>query len=187
MTEPTARIEAALSHLGSEHEPPAGWEARVIAATSLPRRKPWWLFATSALAVAGAAVVVALFVGRPPEAVAVAFTVDAPWDKGSAVVRGASPNVGDVVRATARGGGGYRAVWVYRNDELVAACPGGAGCRFVGDATIADVELSSIGTYRIVGLSSTVPVAPPRGTFDTDVANAQEAGATYFLKSLIVR
>jgi hypothetical protein len=91
------------------------------------------------------------------------------------------------VHATARGGGGYRTVWVYRNDELVAACPGAAGCRFAGDATIADIVLRSIGNYRIVGLSSTVPVAPPRGALDTDVANARTAGATDRQQRLTVR
>jgi hypothetical protein len=185
MTEPTARIEAALARLGSEHEPPAGWEARVIAATTAPTRRPWWLFATSALALAGAALVVA--VPRKADTPDVAFTVDAPWDKVGKVVRGESPQVTDIVHATARGGGGYRAVWVYRHDELVVACPGAAGCRFAGDATIADVELHSIGSYRIVALSSSVPVAPPRGTYDSDVANARTAGAAYLEKQLVVR
>ena len=84
---------------------------------------------------------------------------ETPLDRGRRRVGERPPHVGDIVRATARGGGGYRAVWVYRNDELVAACPGGAGCRFVGDATIADVELRSIGNYLIVGLSSSISPA----------------------------
>jgi hypothetical protein len=185
MTEPIARIEAALSHLGREHEPPAGWEARVLAATTATRRKPWLLFATSALAFAGAAVILAHHI-TPAEQVA-AFTVDAPWDKAGTVVRGESPHLGDVVHATARGGGGYRAVWVYHHDELVAACPGGPACRFDADQTIADIALRSIGSYRIVALSSIVPVAPPRGTYDADVANARDAGAVIHPKELIVR
>jgi hypothetical protein len=184
MTEPTTRIEAALSQLGSQHEPPAGWEARVIAATTLPPKKPWWLFATSALALVGAAVVV--FSLPRPNRAAVAFALDAPWDKGDKVVRGDSPQVGDVVHATAIGGGGYRAVWVYRNDELVAACPGGPACRFDPDATIADVVLAS-GSYRIVALSSIVPVAPPQGAYDSDVANARDAGADFRENQLTVR
>ena len=182
MTEPTARIEAALSHLGSEHEPPAGWEARVIAAATAPRRRPWWLFATSALALAGAAVVFAS-PGTPDPAVA--FTLDASVENGRTVVRGESPHAGDLLRATAHGGG-YRAVWVYHHDQLVAACPGGAACRFIGDATIADVELS-IGNYQIVALSSVVPLAPPRGAYDTDVANARTVVALVVEKPLIVR
>jgi hypothetical protein len=187
MTEPITRIEAALSQLGREHEPPAGWEARVLAATAGPRRKPWWLFATSALAVAGAAAVIVTRVvpAEPAEPVA-AFALEAPWDKGPATVRGDSLHVGDLVHATARGGGGYRSVWVYRNEELVAACPGGQACRFEGDKTIADVRLLSIGSYRIVALSSVVPLAPPRGVYDSDVANAF-AQATYFEKLLPVR
>jgi hypothetical protein len=186
MTDPTARIEAALSHLGSEHEPPSGWEARVIAATTAPRRRPWWLFATSALAVAGAGAVL-MFGQHPDHAPDVAFMVDAPWDKAGAVFRGPAANVGDLVHATARGGSGYRAVWVYHRDALVAACPGGAACQVTGDATIADVTLSAVGSYRIVALLSSVPVAPPRGTYDTDVASARSAGAADLEKSLIVR
>jgi hypothetical protein len=184
MTEPTTRIEAALSHLGREHEPPAGWEARVLAATAVPRRKPWWLFATSALAFAGAA---AILVVPQLQSRVVAFTVEAPWDKGAPTVRGASPNIGDLVHATVRGGTGYRAVWVYHDDQLVAACPGDPGCRVEVDRTIADVRLRAIGVYRIVALSSIVPVAPPRGSYDADVATARDAGAVIHPLALPVR
>ena len=100
MTEPITRIEAALSRLGHDHQPPPGWEARVLAATAPPRRKPWWLFATSALAFAGAVVVFAHHVTTAEQVAA--LTVDAPWDKGGTVVRGESPHLGDVVHATAR-------------------------------------------------------------------------------------
>jgi hypothetical protein len=185
MTEPITRIEAALSRLGHDHQPPAGWEARVLAATAPPRQKPWWLFATSALAFAGVAVIVAHHVTSAEQVAA--FTVDAPRDTGGTAVRGESPHLGDVVHATARGGGGYRAVWVYHHDELVAACPGDPACRFDADQTIADVALRSIGSYRIVALSSSVPVAPPRGTYDTDVANARGAGAVVRSQELVVR
>ena len=185
MTEPTTRIEAALSHLGREHEPPAGWEARVLAATAAPRRKPWWLFATSALAFAGAAAILVVPHFQSPEVVA--FTVEAPRDPGDKVVRGVSPNVGDLVHATARGGTGYRAVWVYHDDQLVAACPGDPGCRVEVDRTIADVRLRAIGVYRIVALSSIVPVAPPRGSYDADVATARDAGAVIHPLALPVR
>jgi hypothetical protein len=184
MTGPIARIEAALSQFGREHEPPAGWEVRVLAATAAPRRRLWWLLATSAIAGLGAVVLCARH--TPRHAIS-ALAVDAPWDRTGPVVRGETPNVGDIVHATARGGAGYRAVWVYRRDTLVAACPGDAGCHVDGDATIADVELRSIDRYRIVGLSSAVPVPPPRGTFETDVATAQQAGAIYQLKELVLR
>jgi hypothetical protein len=78
-------------------------------------------------------------------------------------------------------------VWVYHHDELVAACPGDPGCRFDADQTIADVAVRSIGSYRIVALCSNVPVAPPRGAYDTDVANARGAGAVLRSQELIAR
>ena len=184
MTEPIARIEAALSQLGREHEPPAGWEVRVLAATTMPRRRPWWLFSTSAIAAAAVVVLCARIFPRPA---LTALAVELPFDRTGPAARGDTPNVGDIVHATARGGAGFRAVWVYRRNTLVAACPGGAHCRSERDATIADVELRSIGLYRIVALSSAVPVPPPRGTFDSDVASAQEAGAAYELKELVLR
>ena len=37
------RIEEALVRLGAEHEPPPGWEARVLAAVRPPRRRVWWI------------------------------------------------------------------------------------------------------------------------------------------------
>ena len=62
MTEPIARIEAALERLGAEHEPPADWEARVLAQIG---RAPWWRrlirwrIAIPIAAAAAAAVVIA--------------------------------------------------------------------------------------------------------------------------------
>jgi hypothetical protein len=187
MTEPNARIEAALSQLGGEHEPPAGWQARVLAATTTPRRTPWWPFATSAVAVAVAGAVFVIAQASGPAHEAVAFGLDTPHSKGGEIVRGDSPHVGDVVHATARGGAGYRAVWVYRTDELVAACPGDPPCHVTGDATIADVALSSTGSYTVVALSSAVPLAPPRGKLDGDVANARKAEAMVIRRPLTVR
>jgi hypothetical protein len=185
MTDPTARIEAALSHLGSEHEPPAGWEARVIAATTAPQRKPWWLFATSALACAvGAA---ALVGPRSRAAPAVAFGVDVAVVTSGRLVRSSgSANVGDVVHVATRGGAGYRAVWVYRHDQLVAACPGAAACSVARDAASLDLVVRAPGSYQVVGLSSVVPVVP-LGARDGDVANALTAGASVAHWPLTVR
>ena len=52
--EPISRIEAALARLGAEHEPPVGWEARVLAATAPPPRRAWWWLAIAMKALKAA-------------------------------------------------------------------------------------------------------------------------------------
>lgn len=172
MTEPIDRIEAALTRLGAEHEPPVGWQARVLAATAPRKRKPWWWFAVPVAALAVVAPIVVL--SQPKhQNLQLAVTVEKP----SAVARGASANVGDIVHAIATGGRHHRAVWVYRNEHLLVACPGAAQCRSSGEVTMVDVGLTVMGSYTIVALTSNSPVPPPTGAFDLDLANAQKAGA----------
>jgi hypothetical protein len=172
-----ARIEAALAGLGAEHEPPAGWEARVLAAvsTAAPRPKPrlWWLlFAAPAVAAAVIALVIIL---RPPRTgpLQLALAVD----RNTTLVRGGVYHQGDVVRATATGGGPYRAVWVYRDDALVVACPGAPSCRSTKDGLTAEVTLKLLGEYKVVAVasrSSTAAIPAPGGTFDLDVASLHD-------------
>jgi hypothetical protein len=183
MTEPIARIEAALTRLGAEHEPPVGWQARVLAATATRKQRPWWQFAIPAVALAG----IAIFVVVRPPAKDQPLEVALEFDKHGAVVRGKAAHVGDLMHAKATGGGHYRAVWVYHGDQLLIACPGATQCRSSGDATIADVELRLIGDYTIVALASNSPVPPPMGTLDIDIANADKAGAKTKPESLTVR
>jgi len=183
MTEPIARIEAALTRLGAEHEPPVGWQARVLAATATPKPRPWWWFAMPAVALA----VIAIYVVVRPRAKDQPLEVALAFEKHGAVVRGQAAHVGDLMHATATGGGHYRAVWVYHGDHLLLACPGATQCRSSGDATIADVELRLIGDYTIVAVASNSPVPPPMGTLDTDLANAQQTGAKTKPESLTVR
>jgi hypothetical protein len=191
MTEPIDRIEAALSRLGAEHEPPVGWEAKVLAATATathtghpkqghPRNK-WWWFAVPAVAAAVIAPVVVL---RSPSELHLELKLSS--DRGIQVVRGTSVQVGDVVHATATGSG-YRAVWIYHNDALVAACPGAAQCRVSDAATIADLTPSAIGEYVIIALASRSPISTPTGKFDVDVAHARDAGAIENIERLTVR
>lgn len=174
MTEPIARIEAALTRLGAEHEPPVGWQARVLAATAARKQRPWWWFAIPAAALA----VIAIYVVVRPPAQGQALEIALNVEKHGAVVRGTAAHVGDIVHATVTGGGRYRAVWVYHRGALLLACPGATQCRSSGDAMIADVDLTLIGDYTIVALASSSPVPPPMGTLDSDVANAERTGAT---------
>ncbi|MEO7730736.1 MAG: hypothetical protein ABIY55_07175 [Kofleriaceae bacterium] len=184
--EPIARIEAALSRLGQEHEPPLGWEARVLAATAPPRRRAWWWFAAPAMLAAAAAVVFVIIPPAKPSALQLAMVVE----KGSAVVRmsGPEPQLGDTVHATATGGGGHRGVWVYHNEtELVLQCPGPVHCRRSDDTVTADIALGSIGTYQIVALSSSAALPLPTGKFDEDVAAAVRANVTVSRQELTIR
>lgn len=180
MTEPNGnsneRIEHAVAGLGAEHEPPAGWEARVLAATSERSRPRWWLLAIPAVAVAAVIVLVIGLRGDPkPQALALAITVE---DSGS-VVRGTTAKPGDTVLATARGGAGHRAVWIYRGDrELVVACQGHAPCR---------ARLATVGTYTVIALTANVPLPIPTGSLDDDLAAALTAGASHKTEKIEVR
>jgi len=191
MTEPSEpsvaleRIEAALSRLGAEHEPPPGWEARVLAATAPPRKRAWWWFAMpAALALAAALVVVIM----PPSRDA-ALQLAVSFDKSSTVVRmsGSNAQLGDLVHATAAGGGAHRAVWIYHNETLLVACPGAAPCRADADRVTADVPLRAIGTYQIVALAASAALPTPTGKFDDDVAAAERAAVTVSRQELTVR
>jgi hypothetical protein len=173
MTEPIARIEAALKRLGEEHQPPVGWEARVLAATATPPARPWWWFAFPVVALAVIAIVVFAWHSMLDQPLQLA--VDR--EKGAVAVRGDSAHVGDIVHAKATGGSRYRSVWVYRDDHLVVACPGAPQCRRDGKATIADLVLDTAGVYTIIALTSSSPVPAPAGQLDADVGKAEEMGA----------
>jgi hypothetical protein len=178
-----------LARLGGEHEPKPGWQARVLAATAeatKPARRPWWQFAIPALVVAAATIVIVVGTRAPakPEALVLAIAIDG----GSAVARGASAKIGDVVRATASGGK-FRAVWIYRGDnELVAACPGAVGCTETARSVTVEAMLRAPGNYIVVALDADAPLLPPTGTsYDTDVARAQRDGARKRTNTIEVR
>jgi hypothetical protein len=135
------------------------------------RRLLQWRIAIP-IAAAGAAAIAILLIPPRPRELALELAYHA-----SGVVRGSSRAVGDIVSATASGGQGHRAVWVYCEDRLVLACPGGQGCRSSGDATIAELALQTPGHYMIVAVTASVPLSTSDGTFDGDVSGALQAGA----------
>lgn len=171
-----ARIEAALAAAGSEHEPPAGWEARVLAATREPRRTRWWWFAVPALVAAG---ILALWATRPrgahePSPLQLALAIE----HGGPLVRGATAHVGDTLAASATGGAAHRAIWIYRDDQLVQACDAAAPCR---------LTLTSVGDYTVVAVASAAALEAPHGPLDTDVSALARTGASYQLEPVTVR
>ncbi|TMQ08179.1 MAG: hypothetical protein E6J90_31085 [Deltaproteobacteria bacterium] len=172
MTPPVDRVEAALLRLGAEHQPPPGWEARVLAAVATPRRRPWWQFAAPGLVFAGAAVFVVWLLGAPRPA-AVAF--DVQFER-SELVRGDDRAVGDVAHVRVSGGG-YRSVRIYRDEvHVVMRCPEDPACRVSHDSLAVDVPLREVGTYLIVALTAASPLPALPGRYDDDLAAAMQAG-----------
>jgi hypothetical protein len=188
-TRADARIEAALRALGADLHPPLGWQARVIASAGRqPAWRRWWqrreIAFTAALA---AAAVVAILVWRPWHRPGAGIELAVNVDHGGDIVRGKVARVGDVMRAFARRGPGHRALWIYRDrDELLAACPGGAGCTEAPDALAAAIKLELVGTYTIVALWSASPIPPPAGTRDQALAAAAQSGALQRVESIVV-
>lgn len=183
MTDPISRIEAALARLGAEHEPPQGWEERVIAATvDRKRSRWWWRWWLMPLPAAAVAALVLLFV-RPTSTnpllslrSAVAG-VEAHAEQ-AGMRRGESAgSVGDVLTARATHDGAHGALWIYRDGRLALRCPQDQGCwGFVGQ-TVAALKLTHQGEYLIVSLTSEREIPMPRGDYGEDVAAAKEADA----------
>lgn len=178
VTPSMARIEAALAGLGTEHEPPPGWETRVLAAVGAHRRR-WWTYAAPGVALAAAAAVAVVVLHRPPPALALNVEV-----QHSARFRGDEAAVGDVAHIAVSGGGRLRAIWVYREDgQLVLQCPGDATCRSSHASPDAspdgsmevDLTLSTAGTYHVVAVTA-VDGVRLTGNYYTDTAAAQDAG-----------
>lgn len=177
----TERIEAALARLGAEHEPPVGWEARVMAAVGASRRR-WWLYAAPGVALAAAAAV-AVIVLRPPPELALNVAV-----KHSARYRGDEASAGDTAHIVVSGGKGPRAIWVYHEEvQLVLRCPGDPTCRISDASTEVDVTLSSAGAYTVVALTGGSSLPPLTGSYDADTAAAKDAGLDVRQYRLVVQ
>jgi hypothetical protein len=175
------RIEKALAELGSEHHPPPGWEARVLSAT-VRRRLRRWVAAGSLVAAAAAL----LLWWGPKDRSSAGVELQLAFMHGGDRVRGDAVHLGDSVIATARGGR-HRAIWIYHEDQLLLACPGGSGCSKEDGALIATARLDRLGEYHIVALAHDEALPRPRGDYDTDVAAATRAGARTMTERRTVR
>jgi hypothetical protein len=199
MTGADDRITRALAQLGVEHEPPAGWEGRVLAATKAatkaatedpPARRRWWFALSLAALVVTAVLVVPHFVAKPD---ALALVIErgpvAARLRGDGAAAGRLVVAhGDPIHAVVRGGDRHRAIWVYRDGaELVARCPGTPACRSSGAELTLDLTLSIVGTYQVIAWSSEVALPVPSGAYDTDVAAATAAEATQALQVVDVQ
>ena len=163
MSDPITRLEGELAKVGSEHEPPPGRQARVLAATAAPPKRRWWMFAIPAVAVAVVALVIGL---RGPDKPELVVSIESQ----GAIVRGTTAKVGELVRAKWSGS----AVWICREDALVIACPGNC-----------ETTLRVPGRYTVVAIDGKAP--PPTGSLDADVSAAHAAGATSRTETIEVR
>ncbi|HEX7839608.1 MAG TPA: hypothetical protein VF469_19165 [Kofleriaceae bacterium] len=191
MTGGDDRITRALAQLGAEHEPPAGWEDRVLAAIEdPPERRRWW-FAIPLAAMVVAAVLIVLHLAPKPDALALVVE----RGPGAARLRGGGAAAGRLVvahgesiHAVVRGGDRHRAIWVYRDGaDLVARCPGAPACRSSGEELTLDLTLPIIGTYQVIAWSSQAALPVPSGAYDPDVAAATAAEATQALQVVEVQ
>lgn len=171
------RIEKALGRLGSQHVPPSGWEDRVLAATvGRPRPKWVWRIALVGAPVAAAAAVWILITTRV-EPLRLSVLVSKPSGQAKDRAGDDDPKLGDDLKITASGGE-HRALRVYLRGQLILDCSRNAACTETDDALTAPLKLDRIGDYVIVALSDEEPLEPPKGDYDTDIAHAQNAGAT---------
>ena len=199
MTDPIVRIEAALRRLGEDHEPPVGWEDRVLAATRQPTVRPfythhWFLVFVPVLALAGLLLWLVVFHRSPndPQELAVNLRIE---PKTSVRGDGSGGTKGDVVHASAAGEHGYRMLRVYRHGVLILGCaatPDGTVSEEVithdaasragaspctGDRDTLDVSLvlDAIGDYKLLGVASAAPLPASQHSFDLDLAYAIRA------------
>ena len=82
--------------------------------------------------------------------------------------------IGDTLRLTASSKGTYQEFRIYREDQLELRCPGAPVCR---GAEGADFKLLRSGTYKLVGMAASVPIPPPGGSLDIDLAAARRVDA----------
>jgi hypothetical protein len=195
-----ARIEQALSSLGSEHYAPEGWEARVLAASEAPSRRtwrqrwhrwrPWQRFLIPGLPALAAAAAVVMWAG--PRA------APAPAG-GRLMIAMASPQPTPAERAPERGGDQprhfpadqelrfeaagdepHRALRIYKDDRLAFSCedapPNKDGCQVLADRLILRWRPSVQGKYTALLLSSDRPLPPTQESLDADLS------ATYTAK-----
>lgn len=160
---------------------PAGWEVDVMAALATaspaPRapvrgRRRWVRGAAGVAAVAGvAALVIVLQPPVAPDAVPAMTIVRGQGGRGDGTAGAA---IGDVLRVDVAAGAGE--LRIYRDDrEVVARCPGQAGCTQAAGHLTVELPLTAPGRYRAVYLQPAprAPLREPTGTLDGDLASCR--------------
>lgn len=173
-------------------EPAPGWEDRAVErwrretkprrAAKPPRRMPWRPIA-AVVAVATVASLVLLIPrcsDRELPALQVAVERTGPPN------RQGGPAIGNTLRARVRVDEPHVELRVYRDQVLVARCPGDDRCRRAGATLSIGLVMDGPGQYEAIRLSSREPLPPPQARgLDVDVLTARERGARVAIESPI--
>jgi|GEM_PF-3395852 len=153
-------------------EPAPGWEARVDARLRAERdlerrrRRRWQGGGMAAVLAAVALLIVRL--ARPTAAEQSGMTVAVEsYETGTR--GGAVAKVGDSLLFKGVARHHLLTVRVYRDNALVAQCPGDERCRIEGRRVVFEVLASAPGTYRTLFVSSRGGLPPLAGTLDDDL------------------
>lgn len=159
---------------------------RELAKTRAARRRPLRRYALG-LALAGVAAAVVVYFAAHGSSHS--LELDVRIGHGIQLI-GADAHVsaplGDVAHIRVSGGD-HRALWIYRDGELMERCPGGQGCQVYDDAIVADLVLEQIGVYTVAALSPVDGLSPPPSVYDAGIAPAVKAGAAFREKTIGVR
>jgi len=165
-------------------EPAPGWEDRAVErwrreakprrTAKPPRRVPWRpIAAVVAVATVAALGLLVLRCGdreRPALQVAV--------ERAGPPNRQRAPAIGDTLRAHVRVDAPHVELRIYRDQVLVARCPGDDRCRRDGASLSIGLVMDGPGQYEAIRLSSREPLPPPQATgLEVDVLTARERGA----------
>ena len=164
-------------------EPDPGWEDRAVERwrreakprrTKKPPQRVLWRSIAAAVAAATVAALVLLIPRCGDDelpALEVAVKRTGPQS------RQGGPAVDDTLRAQVRVDEPHVELRVYRDQVLIARCPGDARCRRDGARLSIELVMDSPGQYEAIQLSSREPLPPPQATgLDVDVLMARERG-----------
>ncbi len=166
-------------------EPAPGWEDRAVErwrreakprrTAKPPRRVPWRPIA-AAVAVATVASLVLLIPRCGDRELPV---LQVAVERSGQPNRQSAPTIGDILRAHVRVDRPHVELRVYRDQVLVARCPGDDRCRRDSASLSIGLVMDDPGQYEAIGLSSREPLPPPQATgLDVDMLTARERGAS---------
>jgi hypothetical protein len=185
-----ARIEQALSKLGSDYSPPLGWEARVLAASAQPPKRWWqrwqkWVLPAIPAALAAAAVLMFVIVKQPasPETragvqVTLSDTViedpckNAAGNPACMNSDGSGCAIRQVRRLETTSAAAHLALRLYRGSSLVQSCDAPKACevKMVQNQLSMIWTVKVLGSYTAVSIASDQPLPVLSGELDPDLA-----------------